>query len=761
MCDDDILDAINEGRFPSAKRDLAVKLKRFPNKSYYWALNCYYLYAVGDIDQAEKECRTLKLKTPSDPEALEVLENVFNKLGLQTEANEVWENAIKKYPTTKLILTWFNKAVKCFDSRNMQKASILLQKHAKSSREYGIWAAICNYLWSIDTDVEKERALHISLALGLIEKAKPLQNNQEVFVLVKILARMQGYARIVDELQPLNHRELDLILIYLGALDKLQNWQALYNETKKLLFEEDFNDFDTWKYFIKSSKELNIPKSDLENLITLGTRNSYMANIEISKVYESHLNEAIDTYYENFSAKPCCPLDLSNYKLSDSFYQRAIDQSSDILNLDTIDSKSAILLTNIEKLQIIRDANHQVDWSRYAKYKSPELSELYLIYMIQTLKSNWAPDHLIQHIIQLEYYSKEDPENFGVKVWLLNLYEAINASSMALKVYKELKIKMIQHDLYLYKVQLVPSLGNLNDLVQIFRFYMTSDSEVDAFVGNVFQKQLYMNLEDFLRFGKRLSSSLSRHLLIIKIMKMARCLNNEYYNYFYRVLKEKKESILSDEFTVIDNRDFKTEYRLGAQLPQLSFQDQEKAKGKEYVQLCYMKELLIVEQNDIEIGKLFKRFNRWLSNQVYTKQLSPFENHMFKLYLGLFKLVKVKDSKDRVLQLNYIIKNLDFKKIKQAFINKLSPLSSELNQILVELHEITGLIRALLKEKQLLDTAHKLEKEISEFNAYSEQIEYLRSLKGKLNLKNLTETFIDEQLENIEEGLRNSIYKPR
>ncbi|SGZ49452.1 CIC11C00000003175 [Sungouiella intermedia] len=760
MTDDPILDAIKEGRFPSAKRDLASKLKRFPNKSYYWALNCYYLYATGQADQAEKECKTLKQKVPSDTESLEILSEVFTKLGNLRDALEVWENAVKKYPSTDLILTWFDRAVRAFDTRNMQKASLILHKHAKSKRQYGIWAALCYYLAGIDTEVDDERSAQLLLALDLLEKSSPLHSNQEIFVKVSVLAEQKEYAAIRNVVLPLKYRELELTIIYLDALEKLEDWNQLSIECKKLLFEEKFNDFDTWKYFIKASKYLGVSISDLKALNVIGTRNSYVANMEIDKVYETSLQESVNAYFDKFASKPCCPVDLSNYELTSDFYHKIADNASELLKSDTLTASDATTLINIEKLQMIKDSKYQVQWSKYEKYTSPDLSDLYLMFAIQDLKKNWSPEHIVQHIIHLEHYSQEDPENFRVKLWLMNLYGAINTASLVSKVYKNLKIKMIQNDLYLYKLQGEPDLRNLNDLVQIYRFYLTSDGEVDATISKVFEKELYSKLEDLLKFGKRLSISLSRHLAIIKTLSMARSLRNDYYNYFYRILKESKEEILSDTFSVRDNRDFTTEYKFGIELPQLPIHDSEKIKGKEYVQLHYLKELLITEKNDVEIGKLLKLFNKWTNNPAYTSQLNEFEKHMFKLYMALFKVVKQKGLKDRALQVTFLTKNIDFKKIHQAFISKLEPLSGQTNHVLAGAHEFAALIKLMLNETPLVAAAQKFEKDMADFKLKTQQVEYLASLKGKLDFKGLSSSFVDEQFEILEEGLKNSIYRP-
>lgn len=760
MPDDEILDAIKEGRFAAVKRELASKLKRFPNKSYYWALHCYYLWATGDIPSAEKESNTLKLKTPSDPAALEILSEVYMKLGKPTESLEIWSNAVKKYPSTDLILKWFNRGLQSFDIRNMQKASMILQKHAKSKREYGVWAALCNYLLSRELTEEKEQTLHLALALGLIEKAQPLQSNEEIFVLVSILGAKNEFEKIVEAIQPLEYRELELTLIYLDALDRVENWELLATECKTLLFESKFDDFDTWKYLIRASKNLGVPHSEILNLIDFGTRNSYVANIELSKVYETELLQAIEKYYAKFSTKSCCPIDLSNYEISDEFHEKISLESEELLESEKLDGKQATLLTNIEKLKLSRNPSHTVNWSRFLKFTTPELSDLYLIHVLQDLKLNWSPQLIVRHIPQLEHFSKIDPENFRVKMWLLNLYGAIGATSLSLKLYKDLKIKMIQHDLYLYKLHLTPSIGNLNEFVQIYRFYLTSDDEVSTCIDGVFEKELYTKTEDFLKFGNRLANSVSRHTVILQILRMSRILHNDYYNYFFRLTKEIKDTILGKDFKLVDNREFKTEYKFGLELPHLPFQDSDKVKGKEYVQLQYLKELIIPEKDDAETKKLMKLFNKWMGTPTYIKQLSPSEHHMFKLYLSLFKAAKISGS-DRDLEVNYLKKNLDFAKVKLSFLDKTSPLSTEYTEILNNLWEIAGVIRIILRDSVLVAIALKIEKDLTNYNSVSEQLTTLKQIREQAEFPEHLISSIPETFEDLAQAIKNSAYRPR
>lgn len=762
MESDPILIAIDEGKFSTAKHDLAAKLKRFPEKSYYLALQCYLTVQSGNVLLAEAQSKSLKAKIPSDTQALEILARTFLKLGRPAEADEIYENAVRKYPSSDLLTTWFSRNIRLFDTKNAQKAAMLLRKHAKSNRAYATRAAFVNYLWSTQCTLEKEATLNLKLAEQILEDLLPLQSNQEIFVKTVVLEKLQKHTEIVQLLAPLEQRELELTIAYLNSLDQTENWEGLYSACDKLLFEEQFNDYDTWKYFIKAANHLGKPKHVILELVKVGSRNSYMASIEAEKVYQSDCDAAIQTYYEAFNSKPCCVYDLSLLDLPSSLYKKMDLDISLLLSKDKITGKEATTLSNLAKLRLRRTPELDLLWSDFSKFDNLELIDIYLISMVQDLSKSSTSKKIIEYIVHLEYLAKKDPENFRIKLWLVNLYGSINASSMAIKTYKDLKIKMIQHDTLSFKLDLEPSLGNLNELVQIYRFYLTSDSEVEDFVGKAFDREIYSKLQDFYQFGKRLLTSLSRHLLTLRILQMSRMLNHSYYNYFHKVLVDSKAEILSDSFTVSDNRDFSTDYNLGCELPRLLIlHDDENKRGKEYAKLYYLKELLIVERNASEIAKLLKSFNKILSNPVFTQQLSTFENHIFKLLLSLFKLTKGDNEKDKALELSYIVKNLDFKKLKAKFIDCLPGLSNKLNQVLVGATDFCQLSQLLLSQPLLVKAAKKLQNEIAAYNASTDQIKVLDKIQAESSFPNLPHDFVADRFEYIKEGLKNSIFKTR
>lgn len=762
MDEDPIFVAIEEGRFSSAKLDLAAKLKRFPDKSYYLALNCYFLAQSGNLSSAEAQCQRLKAKTPSDTQSLEILSRTFLKLGRPVEANEVYENAVRKYPSTDLLVTWFSRNLRLFDTRNVQKAAMILRKHAKSNRSFAVRAAFVNYLWSTQCPLEKEAVLTLNLAEQILAELSPLKSNQEIFVQTAVFEKLQKYKEIVQLLKPLEQRELELIIAFLNALDKTEEWDVLYLACHKLIFEEEFNDYNTWQYLIKAAKNLGKPKETVSELIKLGSRNSYMASIEIAKVYQSDTEAALLSYYGAFASKPCCIYDLSLIDLPNAFYEKVESDFSTLMAKDALSEKEACALSNAVKIKLRQNAAAEISWSDFSKFDNLGLNDIYLICMIRDLEKDNSPKAIVGYIVYLEHLAKKDPENFKIKLWLINLYTSINASSMAVKIYKELKIKMIQHDTLSYKLDLEPSLGNLNELVQIYRFYLTSDSEVEEYVQKGFEKELYSKLQDFFQFGKRLATSLSRHLLILRIIQTSRMLNHSYYNYFYKVLADSRAEILADSFTVSDNRDFTTDYNLGCDLPRLQiFENSECKRGKEYAKLYYLKELLIVETNGTEVAKLLKLFNKTFSNPQTTKQLSPFENHLFKLYLSLFKTTKGTNEKDKALELSYLVKNIDFKKLRPKFLDTLPGLSNKRNHVLVGAVDLCQVCLLLLNQPQLVKAAKQLQKDLAAYNASAGQIEILQKIKSENSFADLAQDFVDDRLEYIEEGLKKSIFKTR
>lgn len=760
MTDDEILDAIKEKRFASAKREISSKILRFPQKNYYRVLNAFYLLSTGSTKEALTECNLIRAKVPSDPSSLELLYDVYCKLGRKQDAQSVYEVAAKKYPSPELLLIWYNKSVQLFDAQMMQKSAAALKKASTLNRSYHLQSAFADLTWSSETKSEKEEQQLLDSASKTMEKLEPIQTNQEAFLFASILMKKRDYTSAIRVLEPVQSKELELILMFLDALEKSENWDKLYQYSYDLLFVQNFNDYDTWKYLIKAAFALKKPQVELSSLIKFDSRNSYVANMEINRVYESDLEQAIDVYFEKFQNKPCCSSDLAAFELTDSFKDKLLSRKDVLLQNSQLSDENVAVCMNIEKI-LLRLDNSDINWDIFAKYDNPELSDLYIASMIQSLSRELSTTKVFEHIIKLESFAENDPDNFNIKLWLLNLYSTISGSTMALEMYDQLKIKMIQHDIMAYKLNLEPSIKNLNQLIQIFRFYLTGDSEMTAYFGVTLERGLFTKLGDLYRFGKRLKNSISKHLLILQILKMCRMLNNDYYRYFESLINDTKMEILSDGFTVSDNRDFDTDYKLGFDFEKKVMFNSESKKTKEYVQLFYLKELLITESRDTEIEKLLKLFEKWISNVKYTETLSPSEAHFLKIVQAIFKITKRASAKDKDQLVRFLEKNLDFKKITDNFLAKTSPLSSSANKILVDCLELVKLINLLLNDNLLKSLAKKFQQGLVQYVVTNPEMTHFKEIKLSLEFGQLSKSFVETQIDRLEDGLRTSKFKMR
>ena len=71
--------------------------------------------------------------------------------------------------------------------------------------------------------------------------------------------------------------DLELKLLYMKAMKENASFEALHAYTEKLLFKEKFDDFDTWKLWILSGKEIG---KSFEELIKIDPANKKYIVVE-------------------------------------------------------------------------------------------------------------------------------------------------------------------------------------------------------------------------------------------------------------------------------------------------------------------------------------------------------------------------------------------------------------------------------------------------------------------------------------------------
>lgn len=209
-------------------------------------------------------------KYPNDPLTIDRLSDFFSRMEMEKESSLVYENAIKKYPisTETLCLSWFEKSIEKCDFKLFNRIFMYLNKTGKS-RLHTLWYAFSFHLLLQEGENDKAN-LYTLLGKKLMEGLQPFENTQEIYVCTLFLNFKEIEQVLHGVTMPL---DLELKLLYMKVMKENRNFEALHAYTEKLLFEEKFDDFDTWKLWILSGKEIGRSFEELDQKITLPTRN--------------------------------------------------------------------------------------------------------------------------------------------------------------------------------------------------------------------------------------------------------------------------------------------------------------------------------------------------------------------------------------------------------------------------------------------------------------------------------------------------------
>ncbi|KAK6461967.1 mitochondrial inheritance and actin cytoskeleton organization protein [Scheffersomyces coipomensis] len=791
--DNEIIELIERGNYALAQSQLSKQIKKFPQRSYYYALNNEILSKKGETDQAIQNNLKLIEKIPNDRQTLQTLWKFFDEHGMEKESNVIFENSIKKYPinSESIILDWFQMSINKFNLRLFNKIFINLHKSNKDNRIYSFWLAFSYYLLIENHEAlkvsDKELSLFKPLSIKILDdNLKPFKNTQELFVYLKLLSLSDKNDEILTTLEEYKassvfNFDLDLNLMYLETLNVTENWSKLSQFSEHLLFQDKFDDFDTWKLWIKSNFQLNTSSTDLISKINSYQikRNSSIALIHISKTYGLDIFQPIASYYTKFNHKLCCFYDLKGYlsEIDTTEFISEVDNSTiSILETSSNSINDLIKLINNQKFWFLLSKDSELtefnslNWKIYNLYKVNEsirggefdnnpLNELLLISIIVDLSNDSSIKNIVKNIYIINNLLQEDKYNHKLKLWLMKLYSNLNANDLSLEIYQSMNIKMIQHEtLSHYIIPLNPSKQHLSDLVNIYRFYLTSDKEIESNIFEGFEKGVFNKLQSFINFGKRLSNSVSRNFIISNIIKHSIVLGDtSYMNYFTNLLKNTGEAIVQND--MIDNRDFNSEWKFGLLDADSKHLNQDLLNvpinsqqiNPTIIKLNILKYLIMFETKDEIIQKYLKLYNKFISNYkpklAFDVLLSKINHNILKLFKGHMNANELNSA------LNFIVKNFKLDKMKSSLVPASSILSWELSHNLTNLIELIQITSLFLKSSK----GHKSWQEIK--NCLDDVISELKKFKFKFKetqIQQLNELNSSLEISELDIDVRSS-----
>lgn len=819
--DQQIIDAIEQKSFTYAKSLIRLKQLKNPNQSYYWALSNYLLYKQGDTEHSLQECNKLLEKFPNDPRTTDLLYKIYWEQGKEKESNQVYEKIIKRFPNNcePLLTQWFHNSLKFQNLKSLQKSATQLLKLNPLVKKYKFWSALANYLFANSlTNDPKQYNLFLQLGYKAILDIIP-DTTQELYIFIKLLSAIDKSRAIAAiEIFTNTHNQpldLDCKILYLQLLHEQENFENLKQVTDYYLFTVKFNDFNTWKLYIIANAKLLVPFDQLEAKILEypWSRNSQLALIELCKIYNNQ--KFVDyclQYYDKFCSKLCCFHDLKYYLPSEDLKDSDIDIkmvslcreellkrigniTDELLSNDESsninDRTLATLVVNQKLVHYFGKsfADNQYFINNYKIYTKflPLVSEkletdfylanqLILINILCSLDQDFSTKNIFKLILELKYLVSKDPLDFEVNSWLMRLLYLLNINDEVFQIYDKLKIRMFQNDSLGYFIinnvsLLNPSKNNLQFLINIYRFYLSYESDAIADIERAFNEQIYNKLESFLSFNHKLLNSIQYNQLIMELYKITRLSNDKGYQQFFQTkLTEAADQIFNPnrggggngviQYTFADNRDYKILWKNLGFSPMFTerFMKRFPETSDYLLKLDMNKELLIMNFHEGH----FKTFNKLTSlpnpSPQYPEQASKFNSWLFKIYGSLFKLHHKLNKSEFDSCNNYLMKNLKFTKIPLTK----GVLSWELNYELIQLLQLASFVAKRENlYKNYIPLVNNLTNEIN--TSFKEnQLEELDNFKTDIGCHkfqfDITQDFINDCVDRFRGSLVRSSY---
>ncbi|KAG7896252.1 hypothetical protein KL905_001885 [Ogataea polymorpha] len=641
--DSAIENAVRAGNWRNALSLVSKKIKAYPNSSYFYALEAEILALSGKRQEAESKADHLLEKLPSDPDALKLLANVYDLCEVQ---QDVFDKVCKKYPSVDLVYEYFTFSVARGDILGMQKASMLLTRAVATAKQsvdtqlFKFWAATCLMLTCrCCTLAASMQKLYPQLGVRLMEQVG-LQTAQHVYVYVRLLqlaGRDDESVRFMENFLA-KENDLELKIIYLETLDKMNEPEELFRACKNYLVHLNEDDWDTWKLLIKAAKATDKLDECRELITSYASRNTKLAAVEL------HEPCAIEEYFHDYGAKLCCFTDLKPYVPKDIFKEPYLKNRYDAfvaLKKPTLDH--VISAVNIMKFRALdsRDKQFVADCCMLynkTKYHLECLEEFdyfpgyeFLILAMEASieHSDFGLELIYSFIVILEEALVKNKYEFHLKLWLMRLYTIANLQPAADELYRSLKIKFVQHDTLSYIIGTRRSIG-AGPLVEVARFYTQNvQREIPHMIISGFQSTAMNKLQGFMELYNRLNTSFGKLSTSVELIRAYRLKDDQ------KSIEEQVSVLRSlRDQEISDNRDFKTFWDCGVheRLAEVDSKLPQYYNGA-HLRLLVLRELLIY---DPESRKTNERKKELL--ELYAKvQLSEIEKWSFSVLIQHFE----------------------------------------------------------------------------------------------------------------------------
>ncbi|KAG5372852.1 N-terminal acetyltransferase B complex subunit arm1 [Yarrowia sp. C11] len=544
--DKSIWEAIEAGTFKQARALIAKAQKKAPKNTYYAALTALVSFLSGNKEEALKEAEDLLATDPSDQRTVMLLSNVFTRLERPDRLLPLFEGYAKKNPAATTLETWLWAMVDSGNTYGQQRAAMALSKVEKSRRSTN-WAVYSGLVALEDGSIpDKERAIISMLSTRMCEQQRPFISAEEVYVYVKLLWAQGKKSEAIETLQKdaFFWNNLELTIMLREYLKESEQWSALFDHSKKVVVDQDLDDWAHWKTLIEGGLKSE-RSEEVKEVIEKNkkTRNSLLAAVELAHQQKQDISTAVQNYFAMMGSKLCAYDDLKDY-VENSDIESVLKMIGPTEDTKISTLKEAIIRVNVEKLKYLvsKDktdtasfVDKQISLYQQTEFllakKDPKeyhVGDDFLLIATCSLLEEYAKSHDLSNvtkaIILLEHAVSRDQHQFYVRLWLTRLYLILGLFPSAESHYLSLSVKTIQHDVCAhFLLSRVSTLFPLSSKLvsKALTLYPENDHESPMLIKHAYNHSTFSKIGGFVEFKKRLDFSQTRALLVLEQLRMS------------------------------------------------------------------------------------------------------------------------------------------------------------------------------------------------------------------------------------------------
>ncbi|KAG5368314.1 N-terminal acetyltransferase B complex subunit arm1 [Yarrowia sp. E02] len=544
--DKSIWEAIEAGTFKQARALIAKAQKKAPKNTYYAALTALVSFLSGNKEEALKKAEDLLATDPSDQRTVMLLSNVFTRLERPDRLLPLFEGYAKKNPAATTLETWLWAMVDSGNTYGQQRAAMALSKVEKSRRSTN-WAVYSGLVALEDGSIpDKERAIISMLSTRMCEQQRPFISAEEVYVYVKLLWAQGKKSEAIETLQKdaFFWNNLELTIMLREYLKESEQWSALFDHSKKVVVDQDLDDWAHWKTLIEGGLKSE-RSEEVKEVIEKNkkTRNSLLAAVELAHQQKQDISTAVQNYFAMMGSKLCAYDDLKDY-VENSDIESVLKMIGPTEDTKISTLKEAIIRVNVEKLKYLvsKDktdtasfVDKQISLYQQTEFllakKDPKeyhVGDDFLLIATCSLLEEYAKSHDLSNvtkaIILLEHAVSRDQHQFYVRLWLTRLYLILGLFPSAESHYLSLSVKTIQHDVCAhFLLSRVSTLFPLSSKLvsKALTLYPENDHESPMLIKHAYNHSTFSKIGGFVEFKKRLDFSQTRALLVLEQLRMS------------------------------------------------------------------------------------------------------------------------------------------------------------------------------------------------------------------------------------------------